>query len=290
MGKRQHYLSQFYLRGFSTDSISSNVKGKSKDKVWCYHKDSDEIIKIGINNIGFRNYYYSFKGDEGHNINVIDEAIQSLENQVAPTIKIIDDNIRLLQSTPLKSRKKISIKSLTPEQREFIIQYVIMYMNMNPKLRDDLTKKLDDFEYNILGEKSLGIKRSSTKKAIIETLINIGTDKKINFFNILMQKQIYIGYYPNNSTSFITTDNPIVRFRKNGKNGIKYYDTEIYLPLTQRCVLMLVDKDNGFENYFPIPDKKRISEFNKLIALNYYKLIVGRDKKLIEKMADTVKK
>lgn len=290
MGKRQHYLSQFYLRGFSTNYISSHIITKSKEKVWCYSEDSRNILNISIKNIGFRNNYFSFKSENGIIIDIVDQAIQLLENQVAPIIKLIDSNVSKLQTLPVKERKNISIKQLTTKQKHDLIRYLIFYMNMNPKLRDKLTERLYDLEFKFLKENSLGEKRPSTKKVIIETLLNIGTDKKMHFFNTLVQKRFFVGFYPKATTSFITTDNPVVRFRKDGKNGIIYDDTEIYLPLTQRCILMLVDKDNDVETYFPIPDKKRISEFNKLIASNFYKLIIGRDKRLVEIMADSVKK
>jgi len=157
-----------------------------------------------------------------------------------------------------------------------------------PSIMDKAFSELAEFWEGSLGKESKDKYINKIKRDAIKTSMSIGSSGKYDFYEILMNKKLFIGYVPSVDTSFITTDNPIVMFRKNGPDGIRYLDTEIYFPLTQRCILMLVDKNDDNIEYFKIPYKKKISNFNKYIASFSKEIIVGRDKELIESISNSI--
>ncbi len=76
-GKRQHFIPQFYQKGFS------ELYNKKEQYIWQYRKDG-KILHANIKNVGTEGYFYSLNKDSA-----IDDSITDLENNFAKGIDLI---------------------------------------------------------------------------------------------------------------------------------------------------------------------------------------------------------
>ena len=68
--KKHHYVSAFYLNGF-TDS-------KNSDLIWIYQKENDTVFCDKPENIGFIKHYHTFTNEDGEKDS---ETIENLLNE-----------------------------------------------------------------------------------------------------------------------------------------------------------------------------------------------------------------
>jgi|GEM_PF-1155291 len=80
--KRHHYVSQFYLGGFTQPANESQL--------WVYEKGKAEPFKASPENIGFERYYYSFeKADGTRDTNTVEDMYSKVEQSAAEVISKI---------------------------------------------------------------------------------------------------------------------------------------------------------------------------------------------------------
>lgn len=280
--KRQHYLPQFYLKGFSINFLLPPLKRDQDYLIWYYNKKSRRVNSKPVKKIAVKNYLYSWKVPEGsYNVD-IEKILSQSEAIIAPVINKIHNNIILLSKSP-RSRKSKKLLHHDEEDWSILIEFLLMMIRRIPKT---IKKVFNDYKKYL--EENMETDLSDTyvqeiKKGAVITSMMIGDGSgQHDLFDTLAQKNLFLLYIRSDKASFITSDNPVTRFRPKGDNGWKYEDTEIYLPLSQKCLLMFTGINDGKVHYRPITDTKVVSNWNKYFASFSEEIVIGRDEALMK--------
>ncbi|NHZ87170.1 MAG: DUF4238 domain-containing protein [Planctomycetia bacterium] len=284
--KKQHYLAQFYLKGFCSD-YNTSIKqiSKNSNRLWYYDLKRKEYRNQHIRKIASQNYFYSWTDEMGKKDYSIEKELGEFENQISPLIKEINDITVLLQ----KHRKITHNVTINSNQRIWLLEFLRMMIVRVPSLINTIKNAfVNDMENNF--PELFDSKDSSFKKDVLKTVLNIGS-KKNKFLDVWFNREIWIVFPSSNKASFITSDRPVWRFNKNGPNGIAYDDTEVYLPLTQNCLLMVTSQetDTSLLRFTSINDKSLIREFNKRQASYATEIVLGRDEDLLRSLLKSIK-
>jgi hypothetical protein len=128
---------------------------------------------------------------------------------------------------------------------------------------------------------------AEVKNRTLGLLVDIGAGKQFDFVRILSEKNFRMIFLSNDNSSFITTDNPVVRFNKSDADGIGIHTTEIYFPISQRCLAFLHGRGDKFE-YMSLSNRKLVFELNTFMASKAKYFIIARDRdyliKILEKL------
>lgn len=276
--KKQHYLPNFYLKGFANGPQGINGNRTGEYNVWFYNKKTNELIFKSTKNVAYEPYYYSYKNRLGEYIHDIELEFSRLEDLSKKAFKKIEDSVTKLAKHRLNH-------DLTIDKNDIIdiCQFIANMMRRNTKIIDNMTKELTEFyekqsmKYNHIYDSE------EIKKGVLSVMRDIGKNDEYNFLKKLITKNFYFLYITKANMSFITSDFPVVTFRKNGPSGIAYSDTEIYFPINKYLLLTLYGE--GGNIYFKkFNDSKKISHLNRYIAKTSHNIIIGRDKELLEKL------
>ncbi|MCH7613851.1 MAG: DUF4238 domain-containing protein [Candidatus Marinimicrobia bacterium] len=283
--KRQHYLPQFYLKGFSREYLKPEDKrNDSKYNVWYYDLAKRKIINRHVKKVAQESYYYSWITQDGDWDYTLEEILSEVETILAPFIKFLNDQIVEIQ----KTKKKISHFIISENQRYNLLEFLrITYARIPSTIEPMRNSIKKDFENNSSGK---NIDENILKQITLETAMQLGTSK-YDFVEIFDSRQLWILYPQSRLGSIITTDSPIVRFNKNGPNGIGYPDTEIYYPLSQNFVLVIMDKENDKSKLHvrAFNDRNELSKYNRYVAQHATKYLIGRDRDLIQSIVERIK-
>lgn len=272
--KKQHIIATNYLKGFSKIDYYKNSKANCP--VWIYNIEENSLKNKSPHNIAWRPYYYSSIDENGTYKHLIEKEFSKLENMANILIRKIDSNIR-----DIRRNKEITI--LTEEDRILLIHFIFWHMKKVPAVVDELYDKLST-EYKEISKKyNSTFNETEVKNKTLELMINMGAGKEFDFIKTLMQKDFSIVFLSSDKSSFITTDNPVVRFNKTDKNGIGIDTTEIYFPINQRCLIFLHGNGNKFE-YLKFSKRSYLYQQNKFIASKAKYFIVSRDKEYLIKI------
>jgi len=271
--KRQHYLPQFYLKGFATRTSLEN----NNPEVWLY-----------IRNTAEKSHYYSWVNEKGEWDHTKDSELSELENSVAPLIKKIDRNVIKLIKHQTSESQIDQLETVDASEISGLLHFVVSMMTRVPAVIDKMSENVEEGLGFIFGDNLYEKDSNLTKQSVIPSALSIGAglSKENDFHKIFLSREISVAYVPDFNASLITSDNPVWRWRREGDDGIKYEDTEINLPLTQHCQLLITGKNKGKPlSYFKIHDKQAIEGINSYIAHNSKAFIVGRDKLLLNRIA-----
>lgn len=125
--KLHHFLPRFYLRGFSSDS-DGNIDQ--------YILTEDSIVKAHVNNTGAEKFLYSIQTEESDRDDKIENMFAEFENSMAPAIN--------------KARKNPN--SLSPDEKEWIVQFVTFQYLRTPKIIDRSGELLEGEMYKRVEE------------------------------------------------------------------------------------------------------------------------------------------
>ena len=286
--KRQHFLPQFYLKGFAPKkSLESG-----NPEIWLYSKELEEVKRKGIKNTAQKPHYYSWLNDEGERDHSKDSELSRLENFVAPIIRKIDRNVmQLIRHQGYESHFG-NLEDVNSTEVSELLLFVVSMMTRVPAVIDKMSENVEQGLRYIFGDELYEKDSNLTKKTVVSSALSIGSglSSENNFHQIFLRREASIAFVPDLNSSLITSDNPVWRWRREGENGIKYDDTELNLPLTQHCQLLLTGKNTGMPlTYFRIPDKQTVTRINKNVAQNATTFIIGRDKLQVRKLAQSLK-
>lgn len=239
--RKQHYLSKFYLEGFTFKKRIK--KGITSNVLWLYDKEKKELIEKSPSSVCWELYYYSFLNNEGKLDHTIEESFSYLEYQMKLLIDKITHNIFNID--------KHKPSHLTSDDVNILLNFIFLNMKKTPKLIDDLKNKVEISSKYIESQLPVILTDSYKKKSVLKLMLDIGSQYTTDFIKLLSNRNIYIFYLKDNDYSILTTDNPVVRFNKDKPDGLKYYDTELYFPLRNNCLITIRDKGNLI-NYIEI--------------------------------------
>jgi len=85
---KQHWVPQFYLRGFSTPE----TKGAKIEKVWAFHKDEGEPILVNVEDIAAQRHLYTPACLEGKRDWKTDDKLTDLEGLISKIWPVVANN------------------------------------------------------------------------------------------------------------------------------------------------------------------------------------------------------
>ena len=125
--KLHHFLPRFYLRGFT-----SNDEGQIEQ----YFLSDNNTVTTHINNAGAEKFLYSIRSEDHDKDDKIENMFAEFENYMAPAIAKI-------RQTP---------KSLSPEEKEWVVQFVTFQYLRTPKIITRAGDLSETFVYERLEE------------------------------------------------------------------------------------------------------------------------------------------
>lgn len=252
--KRQHFVSQFYMKNFSADA---------NRKLICLYVLRSGALKrdVPIKEQGYEDYFYG-KG------NGVEAALGRLEQAVSPLIaRALTDN---------------ALPTLGSADHFALLKFVILQYDRTPARAAMLNEQMEKMVKTIangiedLKEKAVEFKIDAKN---VPLMALAAAEELCPFASDLAWKLVG----NKTSRSFLTSDHPAVfhnqfletRKKSGGITGINSKGLQIFLPIGPRHLLMLYDKDvyrvggrNQFDTYIETCNESDVAGFNSLQVAN----------------------
>jgi hypothetical protein len=245
--KAQHYVPQFYLRGF-TDN----------EKIFCYDKLNDRVFETNTKSIAQQSNFYEIASSDQHTIpdNLIEKALSRMEAVWAPMV------VNLIQSA---DAGKITCRQLL-EFSPFVAMQWMRTNSYREMAYETITKYGQEMVNDIVKLNFPGQDcklRFSLKKSCVNTLQaqHIFDSNLVEKMADELDRHIWVVGINNTENPFYTSDNPVVRRgnRMIGTRlgvGINDHGIEFMFPLDNRHILLIMEKNHFVE--WKIHDNKSV--------------------------------
>ncbi len=277
--RRQHYLPQFYLKGFSPHFRSNNATDDELDQVWCYQIKKRRLSLKSVKNIAWRSYYYSFVDKTGQQNPLVENMYAEIEDTVSRTLKkvarVVDELSRGVETTGLSS-----------EDRSVLVEFVYLNMTRVPAVFDYITRETEAYVRKLETKYGDSVSPEHIKNLTLRCLLQVGRRKDADIGACLIRRDCRILYVPRMKAQFITTDNPIVRLNKEAPNGIAYPSTQIYLPLNRRTI-MLLHLEEGRYQIGLYRDVSEVFKLNCFMAKLAKEIVVACNRDYLQRVVET---
>lgn len=273
--KRHHYLSQFYLAGFTSN-------GKKDGDLYCFDLKKKKVRKSKVKEEGHQRNFNKIESD------VFDES--SLERGLS----IFETDAARVFQNIIKAKTLPS----TPEDWGFFFYYIALLGVRNPAIRESLDEtkshlmkvslelllsdsnvwenyksKFDDSEIPDIKKMSLFEAREKLLKYELRSLTPPGEFSRIEFPTVdkvtesLSRRKWTLLDASSCPYDFITSDRPVKLFWSNGLNdlgwgpGFGMQNSDLFFPLSKKIYLI-----GRFENPFPdmTANEKLVSSINTM--------------------------
>lgn len=284
---KNHYVSQFVLRGFSSN--------KEKNKIWRYDLITSEFrgvpdcIETSIVWVGFLSKWWSQE--------VEDFFWKEFETKASDISKRIQDSIVFFE----KHKKINTWLQLTKKDVQDVVEFFVMQFVRSIAVSKYIEKSMDKFldtgfllqetanricsrvEWLIPGfiqDEVSCLSYRELRTAFLNPIWLKGFTEKIREY--LIKKQMNVFWIPKHRW-LITSDFPITF--PNQKYGVAYSDSEWWFPLTKHIVIAfweLPNIDKIQYAYSPITPKQ-LDNLNRGIACQATRYIFWHSKELVLK-------
>jgi len=260
--KTQHYLPACYLYGFTSISQREGSERVRNTRVWSYDIRASKVSERPIRNVATRPYLYSFTdGKSGTRNHRIEEMFSGLETAVTP----------VLQKAEAIGRQVIGRSphaSFTTAELNTLLDFVFYMMKRSPAQIEELQKAALKY----FGETSRT--DEETKYLALATMLRVGLGSELNIPAELRKKNMHFFFTDPRKASWITSDQPFVRFNKHDRDGIGVAGTEMYFPVCSGCLLALFG-DGRAVKYMGERDPAFVRYVNKFMVRKAKDLIVA---------------
>ncbi len=246
-----HYLPQYYLRGF--------VESEDSEVIFRYEKGQGDYLRTGIKNVAHESKFYS---DE-----VESYLANEIENRANPVLKKIRE-----------------LRSVDAEEKRLLARYIVAMMKRVPHSKQEARRMLNDMIDPALDELASTFRqiaenepdlKSAAEMRLLE-IQQIREQKKIKP-EVIWHRTIAPETTPQvswaveamtwqffftKSDAFITSDNPVFFFKE---IGIGNDSSELVFPVSTKVVLLgswMTNSKAGFHR----AKEQQVREFNKRIA------------------------
>ncbi len=274
--KRQHYLSQFYLKGFSPNFRSQSATDSELEQVWCYQIKKKRLGLKSVRNVAWKPYYYSFIDKTGRQNSLVEDAYAEIEKKVSDTLRRVADVVDELS-------RRVGTTGLTKEDRFYLAEFVSMNMTRIPVTFDYIIQESEDYVRKQEAKHGDSFEPGYAKTLALKLLLQVGRTEDANIVNFLLRRDCRIFYVPRMKTQFITTDNPVIRLNKKESSGIAYLSTQVYLPLNRRTMLLLHLEEGNYQ-VEPYGDISEVFKLNCFMAKSAKEIIVGCDRDYLHRV------
>jgi hypothetical protein len=288
--KRQHFLPEFYLEGFSRGG-----------RLWVFDLERMALRAQTPTNTAVRRYYYSIQGTDGRRDNRIEQLLATVEGNAKPIL----DKLRRREGITKEQKAMLSlfvafIDTRVPDfeedfnafqermTRAWVSQIVATPEATRAVVEDYQTQtgeggEMDPqaiFEFG-RGEYTLEIPRQSSLAMMLQAAPRLGR---------IFSQMDWILLHCTENTSFITSDSPFIpvprltsprRFYGVANQGVCKL-----LPLDRGMCLLMGDRGDLLSHHEMT--REEVRAINLGIAANCQSLIIGRDEALVRSLARAV--
>lgn len=258
--KKQHYVPQFYLRGFSE---------MNNDKVDIYRKKDKKFINTNVRSICYQKYFYDIEDNtfvkeilevrsEYYNLNIDVEQLLQKNPQYIETVylNILETDISKIITKLLKSSNGIILQNI-----EIQIKLLIFFYNLHersPFKRDkykdihEQRKKAYERFSKQFNDQLFQNYLSDPKELQIRNMISPHNNIK-SYVELVTKYEWTLGTTDHNNL-FISSDNPACVF----------FIKEFCFPIsTTKAILIRPKSPNQRKFYLDKKNKKYVTEFSE---------------------------
>lgn len=257
--KRQHYIPQVYLRGFSPDYLDNNDTNidVSKFRIFTYNLNkNDQIgIAIPIKDICFENYLYEIKDENG---NIIYK--NHLEKWLSKIESMFSKYRRQLEQKVLDKRNNNHVLLFSEEELIFWKLFFVVQNLRTPQIMRIAESVAKDVFQNKLSDNQA---KTVSKIWCLPFFRELkGDEAELDIFNRLLKplSDMIFTVGCDDKARIITSDMSFSIYGDIDDNAFIEYD-KIMIPITSQICLFLVNKhkyNNIRENcLFEINDEIR---------------------------------
>lgn len=258
--KKQHYVPQVYLRGFSTDEkmiMSYDVLCMSEPKL------------VPIKSICFENYLYEIKNDDGKMVyvNYLEKFLSKLESEYSNQLAKIIDKAKCVDNRDAKL-------IFDDEMRAFWKAFVLVQMLRHPQVLSEVLIGTKEYFGELLNDSQAHTLATLTCLPFFDD-IDIAKEPDnvlVVIYNRIKDYDIAIGF--DRTGSLFTSDNPIIWNATETDLMKQSEDDLIILPLTNEYLLIIFGSNTyvGGKQLFSI-DEEKLNTVKALIASRAIKMI-----------------
>ena len=258
--KRQHYVPQTYLEGFSTDGIH----------LYAYHIKSAAAIgkAVPIDSVCHEDYLYEFRDSGGQivNINLLEDALCDYEGQFTDYKRKLEEKAYCKENFETKC-------FLTKEEKNFWKMYLTLQILRNPIIlkgtAEIVKSELPESDISEARNYALAINLPLVKKAEPGDM-----NAFIHFLSLLIRKKLTIGYTENDH--LFTSDLAVYGYSPTKGE----FDFEsMWFPINSKLVLIASDPNTirpyMYNRLIPLTDEE-VKNLNKGIAYNANQMIFSK--------------
>ena len=273
--KRHHYLSKFYLAGFTSN-------GKQDGDLYCFDLKKRNVRKSKVKEEGHKRYFNRIESDM-FDENALERELSKFETDAA---RVFQDIIKTktLPSTPedwgiffyyialLGVRNPANRQSLDDVKSD-LMKVSFELLLSDSKVWENYKSKFDNNELTDIKKMSLFEAREKLLKSDLSIITAPGEFSKIELPAVdkvtesLSRRKWTLFDASNCSYDFITSDRPVKLFWNNGLNdlgwgpGFGLKNSDLFFPLSKNVYLI-----GRFENPYPhlVANEKLVSSINTM--------------------------
>lgn len=292
--KRQHFLPEFYLKGFTKNGMLA-----------VYDRQSNSVGVQNPKNTGVIGHFYTLKDAEGLQRFELEEMLCGFETKASQVIM-----------------KLVAKKLISADERNNLAIFIALAAFRTP----DIVDSLKGFNSELIGdiakrmfanvEEVKDRMRGKTGSPISEEELEKKAQGMVNFANsgsykvttdhkwaigkamemaftvapILAGRDWIVTHRNNDKKSFVTTDAPVllttVAPRKSNFYGVGFGNSDalVVFPLTASCVILMYSNNGQLEHR--VANTQQIRQINLGLTDNCQRFVIGRDVELVRSLAN----
>jgi len=275
---KQHWVPQFYLKGFSTpESKESKMK-----KVWAFHREEGKPFLVNVEDIAAQRHLYTPACPKGERDWKVDDKLTDLEGMVSSIwpkvahdyIDLSDKHIRMALSlfiATLLLRHPSNI-----DQVKKIHETMVSVWEQAPEDNEgrpcgNILVKGKEYELDNPGWEEYKNSTEYDHNMFFTSLIE---SEAREIAELLMEKRwsVVVSDHP----VFITTDNPVISENQERERfGLGTKGTFITFPLSPTRILCMDDKhEEPASQYYPL-QKNAGAAFNQAQWVKAYRFMIS---------------
>lgn len=267
--RKQHYIPQVYLRGFSKDYLRENVKN-DKYQIYCYELD-DKMLPgrlVPIKSICYKIDLYEVTGKNGDIVmpNHLEQVFSYFE-------KSFSEYRRKLENKAFISSNYKTNCFLTGEEKVFWATYIIVQILRIPQIIDLAERIGEEFWKDYLNDKQIKNVARMFCLPFFKEMNEV--DKEMQVFASLFEpmKNMTFGIGADTKSRIITSDKPV--FINAKEFPCEEYE-KIIFPISSRLCLYMFGgeyKKKDRKNFlFPI-EESDLEEITKSLSVSAFNKI-----------------
>ena len=178
-------------------------------------------------------------------------------------------------------------KAIADIDRRNLIAFLFLHMIRVPDFMEYIRQEMAEHEIHLSKKYGKDYSEDYVQKNTLRVLTRIGRSRNVPILDYLLKKDCRILSVLRSKACFLTTDSPVRRLNRTEPDGIFYANTEVYLPINQRALMVLYGNRDQHE-MVRFKDLAAVFDFNCYMALGAKELIVSSNKEYLMKVLNAI--